>query len=481
MVKVSDTFKSWFEGSALWRFIKKEEKSGKFFEYSIFYKIIQGAVNLFIAAVKKTVQLFRSAYECSILYRLLDKLVSRFEIIIGVAILIHTVVPHERWHNQYTLVLVFCIFALYLVKIVHDSCSSLDVRKVDIALIVFALSALLATVTSIAPKASLRALAFYAAMFLMVLIMVNCLKTEKHVKSLMNIIIAAVTLVSLYGIWQYINKIPVDPRMVDLRYSKGVSRVYSTMENPNDYAAYLLLTMPYFIVAFLESKSKKVKLLLLALTILVLVNLVLTSTRAAWIAFAIGVFVFVFLKNRKLIPLIIIVGVAAIPFLPDSIISRLSSVGKDSSSLYRIDIWKGSLAMLKDYWITGIGLGPETPMKLFANYSRIKTPAHSHMLPIEIWLEMGLAGIISFIWFAMRMVKKSFISIYRTKNAFLNNVIAASVASYAAILAMGLTDYVWFYPRTMYMFWFNTAIFIAAVNMALSGKDSTDTLYKGKI
>jgi len=154
----------------------------------------------------------------------------------------------------------------------------------------------------------------------------------------------------------------------------------------------------------------------------------------------------------------------------------LRSVGKDSSSLYRIDIWKSSIAMLKDYWVTGIGLGPETPMKLFAGYSRLKTPAHSHMLPIEIWLEMGLAGILSFIWFVARMVKKSFISIYSSKNTFLNNIIAASVASYAAILAMGLTDYVWFYPRTMNMFWFNTAIFISAINMALSGKASRELL-----
>jgi len=474
MVKISCTLKSWFEGSCLWQFIRKNEKSGKFFEYSVFYKIVQGAINLFITVIKKLFQLFRSAYECSILYRLLDKLVSRFEIIIGVAILIHTIIPHAKWHNQYTLVLVFCIFLLYLVKIVHDSNSSLDVRKVDVALIVFALSAFLATVTSIAPKASLRAFAFYAVMFLMVLIMVNCLKTEQNIKSLMHIIIAAVVLASIYGIWQYINKIPVDPRMVDLRYSKGVSRVFSTMGNPNDYAAYLLLTMPYFIVAFLESSNKKVKMLLAALSILAIVNLVLTSTRAAWIAFAIGVFVFVFLKNRKLIPLMIIIGIAAIPFLPQSIISRLSSVGKDSSSLYRIDIWKGSLAMLKDYWITGIGLGPETPMKLFSGYSRLQTPAHSHMLPIEIWLEMGLTGIVSFIWFVVRMVKKSFVSIYSTKSTFLKNVIAASVASYAAILAMGLTDYVWFYPRTMNMFWFNTGIFIAAVNMVLFAKPPKD-------
>ncbi len=419
--------------------------------------------------------MFRSAYECSVLYRLLDWPATHLEIIIGVAILIHTIIPHERWHNQYTLLLVFCIFVLYLVRLVHDGSCSVDIRNVDVALVIFALSTLLATITSIAPRASMRAFSFYAVMFLTLFIMVNTLKTERQIKSLMNMIIAAVALASIYGIWQYVNKIPVDPRMVDLRYSRGVSRVFSTMGNPNDYAAYLLLTMPYFIVALLESKSKKAKLFLSALTVLVLVNLVLTSTRAAWIAFAIGVFVFVFLKNRRLIPLLIILGVISIPFLPESIISRLRYVGKDSSSLYRIDIWKSSLAMLKDYWITGIGLGPEAAMELFAKYSSMQTPAHSHMLPIEIWLEMGLAGIGSFVWFVARMVKKGFVSIYSTKNTFLNSLIAASVASYAAILAMGLTDYVLFYPRTMNMFWFNTGIFIAAVNLVLSGKASEET------
>lgn len=469
LVKMSETLKSCFDGSGLWRFIRRDEKCGKFFEYSIFYKVIQSVINLFIIGARKLASICSAWYESSILYRLLDKLVSRFELLIGTVILIHTVIPHQRWHNQYTLVLVFCTALLYFIKLVHDRSSSLDIKKVDFALIVFGLSVLFAAATSIAPRASLRSFTFYAVMFLMVLIMVNSLKTEEQIKSLMHVIIAGVTLASVYGIWQYANNIQVDPRMVDVRFSKGVRRVFSTMGNPNDYAAYLILTIPYFITAFLQSKSRKVKFILAAFTALVLVNLVLTSTRAAWIAFVIATFVYVFLKNRKLIPLLVLVGIAALPFIPESIMMRIRYVGKDSSSLYRIKIWKSSLGMLKDYWVTGIGLGPEAVMGLFANYSQIQTPAHSHMLPIEIWLEMGLLGIMSFIWFVARIVKKGCITIFNTKNAFANNLIAASVASYAAILAMGLTDYVWFYPRTMNMFWFNTGIFLAAINLASSG------------
>ena len=49
-----------------------------------------------------------------------------------------------------------------------------------------------------------------------------------------------------------------------------------------------------------------------------------------------------------------------LPFvLPETIINRFLSIGNmaDSSTSYRVYIWLGTIAMLKDYWFCGIGPG----------------------------------------------------------------------------------------------------------------------------
>jgi len=471
---VSIRLKGMFAESALWNYVKSYERSSRFFENSFLYKAVQGGFNWFLSVIRRFYPYADGCFKCSltgtlimrsITGRLLDKLLDRFVFTIGLFIFIHTTVPYDKWHNQYGAALIVLITLLYLIKAAGDVRYGLDLKKLDFALILFTGSVIIAAATSITPASSLKTLVFNSMSFLLIFVMVNVIKTREEIGQIMYWIIGAITMTALYGFWQYINKVPVDPLLVDVNFSAGVGRVYSTMGNPNNYAEYLVLTLPFFAAAFLNSKKLWVQLVVTGLAAFALLNLFFTSSRSSWIGFMVSVFLFIFFKNRKLIPVFIVLGILAIPFLPASITDRLNTIGKDTSSLYRLNIWIGSSRLLGDYWATGVGLGPEPFIKLFNRYTTAQLPAHSHMLPLQIWLELGIAGLLSFIWLMARLVKKGMISIFGKKDEYLNNVIIACIASLAGIFTIGLVEYVWFYPRILTMFWIDAGILMAALNL----------------
>ena len=458
--------KDFFDESVIWRAVKSNEKTSRLFEESLFFNMLQWSADKLVSAARKTLFLSYTAYKTSIAGMLLDRLSENLALLTGFFILVQSVTPYYLWHNHYTVFMVLAVAFLYLVRAAGDRRYGLDFRKIDFAMLLFAASIVLAAVTSLMPAGSLRVLVFNIVLFLFVFIVVNLITKKEELGILVYFITASVAVTSLYGIWQYMNHIPVDPLLVDINFGGGVGRVFSTMGNPNDFATFLLLTIPFLGAAFFNAKNFAARAIILALAALATANLALTYTRAAWIGFAAAAFIYVLLKDRRLLPLFLLLGAAFVPFMPKSVATRLASMGRDTSSRYRINIWLGSLRMLKDYWISGIGLGPEPFRKLFGAYTSVQLPVHSHMLYLEIWLEAGIAAIASFIWFMAGIIKKGFLHVFKSGDEYLKNIIIAGMASLTGLLVAGLTDYVWFYPRAMNMFWIVAAVVLAALNLA---------------
>ncbi|HEX9061032.1 MAG TPA: O-antigen ligase family protein [Clostridia bacterium] len=485
---ITGSIKSWFSGSSIWGFISSNEKSSGFFENSLIIKPFQKILDFIVFIVRwmhdildqpvKNSVLVSVASE-SIVGKFCKKAIGHFGIVIGLFILIQTVIPHDfgnavlafsslnlAWHNQYGLLLTIAMAFLYLIKVSGDKRYGLSLKRMDFALLLFIGIVFLSSITSITLGSSIRVFIFNSMSFIVVFVVANAIKTEKELDRICYYIIAAISFASLLGLWQWYRHVPVDPRLVDVNFSSGEGRIFSTMENPNNYAEYLVMTIPFYAAAFFNTANKKVRVLIAALSTLPLLNLVLTISRSSWMGFAVAILVFVFFKKPKLIPLILIAGLLAIPFMPAIITNRLATIGKDSSGLYRFKIWEPSLRMLSDYWHSGIGLGSGPFVKLISRYSSLPTPPpHAHMLLLEIWLETGIAGILSFLWFITRMVKKGFKNAFVIKKEFHNNIIAACVSAIAGIFVAGAFEYVWFYPRVLTMFWVVAGILLASVNM----------------
>ena len=148
-------------------------------------------------------------------------------------------------------------------------------------------------------------------------------------------------------------------------------RIYSTLENPNVLGEYILLVLPLAVGLMWTKKGVLAKLFYLGAAAVMFVALILTFSRGCWIGLMLSAAIFITLVAGKLWGL----GLIALPIipivLPESIINRFMSIGdmKDTSTSYRVYIWFGTILMLKDFWLSGIGMGTEAFQSVYPFYS----------------------------------------------------------------------------------------------------------------
>nr|WP_300091357.1 O-antigen ligase family protein [Sedimentibacter sp.] len=192
------------------------------------------------------------------------------------------------------------------------------------------------------------------------------------------------------GIIQYFSpgfSMPV--KWVDADEFKLSKRIYSTFFNPNIFGFYINMV----IISSCENLDFKKLNLELAAFLSGIYCLFLTFSRTSWISLIAALLV-ASIFNKKYLKYAAIVSAAI--FGMDHLlgIGRLnpSSAAADSSFLYRIEIWKACLRIIRDHPFTGIGFG--TLFKHISEYSTVvKTNIeHSHNIYIQSLTETGIIG-----------------------------------------------------------------------------------------
>lgn len=160
----------------------------------------------------------------------------------------------------------------------------------------------------------------------------------------------------LHATYQYMN-----PGLVQAMGMTGLSeavstRVYSTFENPNFYAEYLVLLFSGCLALTLTEK-KLLRLVAAGLTMFSGVVLLLTYTRGSWVALAVGVAITVTIVNwRLLMPLGLAAGVAII-VLPGVGSRLLSVVSTGGTAGFRMRLWRIAGEVIANHPFLGVGLG----------------------------------------------------------------------------------------------------------------------------
>jgi putative inorganic carbon (HCO3(-)) transporter len=131
---------------------------------------------------------------------------------------------------------------------------------------------------------------------------------------------------------------------------------------------------------------------------------------------------------------------------------------RDLSGQFRLNIWSGATSLLKTSPILGVGLdGYE---KLISDYQAKNFIANNgeklfappqpypHNLFLAIWLEMGLAGLVVFLWMIVKFFKQGFEDIKKEP------VLTASVmGAMVCVLVHGLVDTPYFKNDLAILFW----------------------------
>lgn len=328
-------------------------------------------------------------------------------------------------------------------------------------------------VTSLAPAKSIQIFILYAIFISMYFVIINTLTNKKRLYWMVVVFLTSGLLVSLYGIYQQFFGVSAGNVWIDESMFEDISvRVYSTLENPNVLGEYLLFLIPLAMAMVWVSKGFLSKLYYTGIFGASALCLVFTQSRGCWIGIMIALFVYIFLVNKRYLSLFFIALLVAPFILPTSIVERFTSIGNvtDSSTSYRVFIWFGTLAMLRDFWPFGLGIGTEAFNKIypFYSYNNIYAP-HSHNIYLQLLVETGIVGIVvmlSMMFFFWRKLLNTFTRFGKTAETVFG---VAVLAGSAAFMVQGAFDYVWYNYRVFLIFWMVLAIGMASYRMVKAG------------
>jgi len=285
-----------------------------------------------------------------------------------------------------------------------------------------------------------------------------CFTTHKRIDFVIAAFIIAAGVTALVGIFQvytsYMHMAWVDR---DVFAALG-TRIYATFANPNVYGTYLLLAIPLAAVCVLYAKNIWYKLFATGITGLLVIALALTYSRGGYVALAGTLLIFLILVEKRLIVLFA-AGMAAMPFiLPASIIHRIVSIfhvaAWDSSTIYRISIWQASLRILGDFWMAGIGQGPEAFNHVYPYYAfSAVTALHSHNLFLQVFLETGVVGFLVFMGILACFFRTQFSFMRHTTDQRRKLLSAAMAAAVIGFLLQGMFDHSFHNYRVMLVFY----------------------------
>lgn len=369
-------------------------------------------------------------------------------------------VPHGSWNNLYGLFGAVAVTGIFYLGAASRPGRELEIKELGPYYIFFMAFVAYAFLGSLDWKLSFRFVGFHLAAFLLCLLAVSAVRKYEHLELVVALAVAGLTIAALYGCYQGAVGVSVVANQQDLLLNKGMpGRVYSFFDNPNNFAELLVMLTPFTYALFLNAKTWRGKLAALFSLGVCGVALGLTFSRSGWLGFVLATVVFVAFWNWKAIPLLVVLGACAIPFLPESIYNRILTIGntEDSSTSYRFAIYKASAVLMKDYWLRGVGLGSDILTRTFKGYPPMfdgNFPIHTHNNYLQVWAEMGLGAIVAFLTAIVYQLKRALRCFVGCTDKRLRNLLAAAVAGFCGILLISVAEYTWFYARNMFTYFF---------------------------
>ncbi len=367
------------------------------------------------------------------------------------------------------------------------------IEPVDITAMAFMAVLFLGGTVSYSP-ASLKPALLMICLMLGYFLTVMLITTREWLVRCSTAAVVSAALVSLYGIVRYFtgggysSEAWLDSNMFESIRGRAVA----TLDNPNMLGEYLDITIPIAAAMFIGRGEGLRRLPAFFCIGAMGVCLILTWSRGAWLALIAAALVFLFMWHRRSVWLVL-AGIASLPLLPAvlpaSITQRILSIGNmaDSSTSYRVYIWRAAVHMIRDHLLAGIGIGEGAWFRVYPAYAYqgVEVAPHSHNLFLQIWMETGLCGILVFLLFLFLLYQAA-LTFFRNLSggALLKNpdisagLLAENLGSSVgrqnsmrqgrtqlrvstagplcgiiAVLVQGMTDYAWYNYRLFLMFW----------------------------
>ncbi|NLL45470.1 MAG: hypothetical protein GX250_01500 [Clostridiales bacterium] len=451
--------------------IPRESVIDRAWKDSVGYSVFDWLCNLLPRLLGALYRRFEGLFEGSAVFLWLGSLSDRLGLISGLFLALVLAIPQSYWNNLYSLIGALALACLFLVHSMRKK-GGFRTELISPYLLAFAAFIAVAFIFSSDRSLSLRFFLFHVTCMLLVLIIVSSIKDRKSLYAFLIAMLAGFAIAALYGCYQGKTGVEIVRWQVDMEANAGMpGRVYSFFENANVFAEILVMLIPFVAIMVVNEAEILGKIIALIILGAALAALAMTYSRAGYLAIVVVFMVFLLFKNWKLIPLFLVVGILCLPLLPDTIFNRITTiVTGDSSINSRYVTYDSARKYLSDNWLTGTGLGTDIGQRVVNSasyYSNGFKYIHSHNTYVQIWIETGILGILSFLAALINWFKRSSAWIVdKDCPNDLKNIIMAGVAGIIGVLVFGLVDYIWFYPRVMVVFWAVIGVTIAAVKIA---------------
>ncbi len=299
----------------------------------------------------------------------------------------------------------------------------------------FALASLVSTLTAVDPLSSLiecrdllEWIVFYLAL--------NTLRSDIRATLLVRLLIAAGTIMALYGLWQV--------------FAYGSAFRISGTSNYMTFGGQLMLICTLALSQLLFHPPSRHWFWLVPAMVILLAALVGTQTRNAWLGFLIACPILLSLRHRAFLIGLPLLCVISFALAPPAVQNRIRSFGnlQDITVQQRFSMWRSGVDMTRDYPWTGVGMGVMREME--KRYRAPDAPfmskdrwGHLHNNVVQIAAERGLIGLgwwaaiwVVFLWRVWGVYRQSKPPGGRDKA-----LVAGCLACVAGFLAAGMFEY----------------------------------------
>ena len=224
----------------------------------------------------------------------------------------------------------------------------------------------------------------------------------------------------------------------------GFNRSCATFANPNMYAQFCVLTIPFVAAYGFSGHRNASKILARVSLLLAVAGLLVTFSRGAYLALGAIAIVMCMANIRRLVPILTVLC-SVVLLLPDTVYERLSTLGNaaDVAILERFELWGIAMQLFVKAPLFGHGAGVSSAMEALsaAGYNA----PHMHNVLLQMLAEGGVVGLILLLLVLWKLFRTGFELIIHAPKTRMHG--AAILAFAAGFCVCGMFDYPLFTPK----------------------------------
>jgi len=368
----------------------------------------------------------------------------------------------------FQVVLIIALVA-WFVRIIADASEWFRPSALDAAGAMLILAAICSVPQSLDPGGTIYSIVRLVFLWALMALYVNGVKTEVSLRRVYGALLVTAVLMASLGIAQlYVPGFSLGNVHVQKSAAIGgnISRASGFFEDPNMFAGYLSAMFVVVAAMFIHAKGRREALVFGSIAAITGAALLATFSRTGWVGAFVGCVAVVLTaphrRRTRIVSVAVVAAIVVVLMAPGAVIGRAKSIvdiERDGSNYTRYGMYISTIQMIQDDWVSGTGLTAyELAYPLYRQPGTILSVRKPHQLPLALWAEMGIAGLMAEIVFIVVLV----LIFWRRRSSGWTLYEAAALGGLVTLLTETLFQYYLYFEYV----WLFSALALVAARLA---------------